>query len=90
MLKIDVAMDAGTAALSIEGQVIGPWVGELERVCGSLLSSGTGLTVDLARVSFLSHEGAALLLRLREGGVLLANCSPLVAEQLRAHERRAR
>ena len=88
MLKIDVAERADGATAHIEGQLIGPWVAELERVCTALLSGGRDVKIDLARVSFVARDGAELLCRLCECGAALENCSPLVAEQLKGRARR--
>lgn len=91
MLKIVVERPAGMMArLRLEGQVIGPWVEELEGACGPMLASGNGLTLDLGSVSFISREGARLLSSLRGRGVALQGCSGLVSEQLRAHEEATR
>jgi hypothetical protein len=41
MLKIVMAeTGAETAVLHLEGQMIGPWVTELERVCEPILTGG--------------------------------------------------
>ena len=76
----------GQATLRLEGQVIGPWVGELERVCAPILASGVGLLLDLSGVSFLSREGVLLLCRMRDRQVPLLNCSAFVMEQIKALE----
>lgn len=73
-----------TTVLHLEGQVIGPWVEELGRVCEPILATGAGLSLDLSSVSFVSREGACLLWRLRDERVTLRNCSRFVAEQLKA------
>jgi len=70
--------------LHLEGQVIGPWVEELGRVCAPILATGTRLSLDLSGVSFVSREGVRLLWRLRDEQVILLNCSRFVAEQLKA------
>ena len=70
--------------LHLEGQVIGPWVEELGRVCAPILATGTRLSLDLSGVSFVSREGVRLLWRLRDERVTLLNCSRFVAEQLKA------
>ena len=69
--------------LDLEGQVIGPWVQELDRVCEPILARGAGLSLDLSSVSFVSREGAELLWRLRDRHTRLLNCSRFVAEQLK-------
>jgi hypothetical protein len=84
MLKIDVAECGGGARLTMDGQVIGPWVEELERVSGAILSRGGALRLDLAGVSFVSREGAHLLRRLESRGAAISGCSGFVAEQLKA------
>jgi hypothetical protein len=76
----------GQATLRLEGQVIGPWVGELEQVCAPILASGVGLLLDLSGVSFLSREGVLLLCRLRDRQVPVLNCSAFVMEQIKALE----
>ena len=72
-----------TPVLDLEGQVIGPWVQELDRVCEPILASGAGLSLDLSSVSFISREGVELLSRLRGRRTRLLNCSRFVAEQLK-------
>ena len=84
MLKIEIEADDTTTTLRLEGQVIGPWVAELDRLCGDILDRGGALRLDLGTVSFVSHDGARLLRGLRARRATLANCSGLVAEQLRS------
>ncbi|HEV8438852.1 MAG TPA: hypothetical protein VGT40_12215 [Methylomirabilota bacterium] len=87
MLKIVVEETGkGAIVLHLEGQVIGPWVEELRRVCAPLLASGARVTVDLSTVSFVGREGLGLLGCLRNRNVTLANSAGLVAEQLRAEK----
>lgn len=84
MLRI-VVEDAGEgrAVIRLEGQIIGPWVGELERVCEPIVARGIGLQLDLSTVSFVSREGIEFLSRLGDHA-RLTNCSRFVAEQLKA------
>jgi ABC-type transporter Mla MlaB component len=84
MLKIVDGKGASDGpTLCLEGQVIGAWVGELGRVCESILAAGEKLSLDLAEVSFVSREGVHLLWKLRNRQVALLNCSHFVAEQLK-------
>lgn len=69
--------------LRLEGQVRGPWVEELRRSCEQLLTTGSGLILDLTEVSFIDMDGVALCRRLRDRKVALMHCSPFVAEQLK-------
>jgi len=87
MLKI--VMKEGppeTPVVDLEGQVIGPWVQELDRVCEPILARGGGLSLDLSGVSFVSRDGVELLWRLRDRHTRLLNCSRFLAEQLKAHD----
>ena len=85
MLKIELLQNRQDAVtLELAGRVVGPWVAELNRSCEQALGVGGTLSVDLRGVSFVDREGVELLLRLRRRHVSLINCSPFVAEQLKA------
>ena len=85
MLKIVLDHSpSGSAVLSLEGQVIGPWVRELERACRPILASESRLELDLRGVSYLSQEGVRLLWTLRDREVGLLHCSAFIAEQLKS------
>jgi anti-anti-sigma factor len=79
--------EAGRTCLRLEGQITGPWVEELRRVCTKTLGnnglSTEHLVIDLAGVSFLDAAGIALVQELAARRVLFTNCSSFVAEQLR-------
>lgn len=84
MLRIDAIETEGRVVLQVEGRVVGAWVGELLEACEAALAERSLLTVDLAGVEFVDRDGLALLERLRDGEVTLANCSAFVSEQLKA------
>jgi anti-anti-sigma regulatory factor len=87
MLKMVLSEDLGKrTTVRLEGQVIGPWVEELSRVCEPILTSGSSLALDLSDVSFVSREGVRVLCELRAQHVLLQNCSRFVVEQLKTLE----
>jgi len=74
VLKIvTIGPEANGTVLQLEGQIIGPWVDELQHTCDRLLTVSP-ITLDLAHVSFVTR------------GVPLLHCSPFVAEQLRVQE----
>lgn len=79
--------EGGATYLRLEGQVTGPWVEELRRVCTETPAndghSQNHLVIDLAGVSFLDAEGIALFHELAARRVLFTNCPSFVAEQLR-------
>lgn len=90
MLRISGAEDRDRlteGTLRLEGEVTGPWVGELRRVCFELLGNNRNrqshLVLDVAGVSFLDADGIALFRELSEQHVLFTNGSAFIAEQLR-------
>lgn len=60
----------------------GPSIDELRRSCDGVLFRGKRLTLDLSEVSFIDHDGVALLRSLKSTNVQLENCSPFVALRL--------
>ena len=85
MLKISQAGKANhSVTLKLEGRVVGPWVGELCQVCGTLLTEGRSLKLDLADMTFADANGVAVLSSFKSRGVTLTNCSPFVEEQLKS------
>jgi anti-anti-sigma regulatory factor len=84
MLKIVLTSTVnGRAVIRLEGRVIGPWVEEVRRSCDEVLKTGASVTLDCSEVSFVDREGVKLLRRLGSGEVVLSNCSPFVAEQVK-------
>ena len=85
MLRIVSAGNGhGATTLVLEGRLTGPWVGELRDSCQAALDSATPLILDLGKVTFIDREGIELLRMLADRRAQLTNCSPFVAEQLRA------
>jgi anti-anti-sigma regulatory factor len=90
MLRIsqgDARDDEGPIHLRLEGQITGPWVDELRRVCSDTSGNKTHgkrhLVIDLAGVSFLDAAGIALFHELAARRVQFTKCSAFVAEQLK-------
>jgi hypothetical protein len=84
MLKISQVERAGQElVLKLEGRVVGPWVGELQRVCEPPLNAGNGLTLDLMEVAFADAQGVAVLANLQRRGVKLTKATPFLKEQLK-------
>lgn len=86
MLKIESiqTVNSGSTTLRLEGRVIGPWVEEVRQSCESVCSRGARLILDLSDVSFVDRQGIELFRSLQHRQVELRNCSPFVAEQLKA------
>jgi hypothetical protein len=57
----------------LEGRLVGPWLGELERCWRELERSGSGrkFVVDLMGVTFVDPEGKALLSQICQSGAEL-------------------
>jgi len=91
MLKISQVEQPGQQLVfKLEGRVVGPWVGELQRACEPSINAGNGLTLDLMEVAFVDVPGAALLANLQRRGAKLSNATPFLKEQLKRTGRRAR
>ena len=85
MLKISLE-DSGNHAvtLRLEGRIAGPWIAELNNTCEELLQQNRRVTLNLAEVAFADREAVMLLRKLQSRGIVLAECSPFTAEQLKA------
>jgi hypothetical protein len=90
MLKISQGTaqnEGGAICLLLEGQITGPWVEELRRVCADTLGnngrSTSHLVLDLAGISFLDADGIALFRELTARRVSFTNSSVFIAEQLK-------
>ena len=84
MLKISLE-DGGDRGVSLrlEGRIAGPWTAELNELCEKLRRENRQLSLIMAEVSFLDRTAAQLLAKLKLQGVILVECSPFTAEQLK-------
>jgi anti-anti-sigma regulatory factor len=83
MLRITMNDDGDTVRLTLEGQLHGPWVGELEKACRPALDTGRTLLLDLAEVNYADHVGARLLVCLGHSKASLLRPSAFLREQLK-------
>jgi hypothetical protein len=88
MLRISEVIQGAHEARTfrLEGNVTGPWVTELRRVCLEALESNghrCSLVLDLTGLAFLDVDGVALFRDLTVHRVTFINPSPFIAEQLR-------
>ena len=84
MLRISrVVSPNNVVTLRLEGQMQGPWIEELHRLCEQFLTTEHRLILDLADVSFVDAAGVELLKELRSHCVTLLSPSPFVVEQLK-------
>jgi hypothetical protein len=83
MLRISQNTNSnGCVSLRLEGELAGPWVTEVGRVCSGIVNSRQPLFIDLKEVSFVDREGIRLLASLLAQTVELKRCSPFLREQL--------
>jgi hypothetical protein len=73
MLKITTHRSDDSTRITLEGRLVGPWIGELERCWRESEQSVAGrrLIVDLTGVTFVEPEGKALLTRIYQAGAEL-------------------
>jgi len=85
MLKISLENGGHQAVtLRLEGRIAGPWTAELNEVCEHVLRENRRLSLIMADVAFLDRAAAQLLAKLKSRGVVLSECSPFTAEQLKS------
>ena len=85
MLKISIMELLGKLpTLRLEGQISGPWVEALRKVCDGELTTHEGLILDLTDVSFVDRDGIMFLTTLPSRQVVLVNYQPFVAELLKS------
>ena len=87
MLRITTIQDANSSAtLKLEGKLLAPWIDELEAACSQASSRAEGTTLDLSGISFVDSAGSTALRTLRQRGMQLVGCSPLVTELIGSSE----
>ena len=92
MLKITTDRSDDSTRITLEGRLVGPWIGELERCWRESETSAAGrrLIVDLTGVTFVEQEGKALLTRMHQAGAdLIATgcCMRSIVEDAKNHVR---
>jgi len=79
MLRITIDEKQDAVVLRLEGELIGPWVEEVEQCWRKVFASQgrRSVHVDLSAVSFVDTAGGALLNRMHEAGFRFAGGSAL-------------
>lgn len=74
MLRITIHDKKDAVVLSLEGELIGPWVQEVEQCWRKVFArlGNRSVHVDLSAVSFVDAAGGALLHRMQEAGFRFA------------------
>ena len=84
MLKISIISDSDQAIqFQLEGNLVGPWVEELQRLSDEALSHQKAVSLDLEKVWFVDPRGVTLLRDLARKQVSQFNCSQFVTQQLK-------
>jgi hypothetical protein len=83
MLRITAhETDPTTVLLRLEGKLLEPWIGELERCVDGAVAARKSLSLDLSTLTFADAAGTRVLAELIERGIPLAACSGFVAALL--------
>lgn len=85
MIKITHLTDEedGVTRLRVDGRILSKTTEALERACSAALGGRCPLLLDVAGVSFVDTDGAALLTTIVERGAVVVGASPFVSEILR-------
>ena len=78
MLRITTNNEPAAIVLKLEGRLVGDWVEELRRCCGTAAVPGMSLRVVLTDVTFVDRAGRDLLRRLAEQGAQLVADEPMM------------
>lgn len=86
MLRItQVSEDSDSVCLKVEGRVIGDWVSELDRTCGSCLVRKRQITLDISDVTYIDRRGVETLKAIVGERVRLTGTNLLVEGLLGRH-----
>jgi ABC-type transporter Mla MlaB component len=78
----ETARSEATRTFRLEGKLLGPWLGELSKLCAQSLERSEQVHLDLAAVAFADAAGARLMDDLIRQGVTVVECSGFIAELL--------
>ncbi len=83
MLRIESHSTSETGpGLRLEGQLIGPWVDELEAAIMRTRPGSGSMRLDLSGLRYADDRGLHLLRRLTDQGVAMENASLFIRELL--------
>jgi anti-anti-sigma regulatory factor len=84
MLRITIE-EANAVVLRLEGQLIGPWVEDVEQCWRNVFATlgERSVQVDLSSVNFMDAAGGALLNRMHDAGFRLAGGGALMGKTWR-------
>lgn len=84
MLRITIDEGEEAVVLRLEGQLIGPWVEDVEQCWRRAFATlgSRSVQVDLSAVSFMDASGSALLSRMHDAGFRFAGDTPATSRLL--------
>jgi hypothetical protein len=90
MFRISIVDTPSQRTLLVEGTLVPPWTGELQRVWGDAGQEldSRKLVVDLANVTVISREGESTLFKLMKNGASFSGCGVLTKHVLKQLARR--
>ena len=77
-----VAGGRGQVALRVAGQLVGSWVGVLERECVAALAEGGRPQLELSELTYVSSAGLRLLAEMRDRGLCMLGLTPLLSDMI--------
>jgi anti-anti-sigma regulatory factor len=84
MLRITIDEGKDAVVLRLEGQLIGPWVEDVEQCWRKAFETlgSRSVQVNLSAVNFVDASGGALLIRMHAAGFRLAGSTPATGHLL--------
>lgn len=83
MLRItEISEIADSVTLKVEGRIVSEWVTVLEQECLKWLRAKPEVLLDFSEVTFIDHNGVAMLKRIASANLRLINCPALIHEML--------
>jgi anti-anti-sigma regulatory factor len=84
MLRITIEEKQNAVVLLLEGQLIGPWVTDVEQCWKNVFATRgqRSVQVDLSAVHFVDSAGGALLNRMHAAGFRLAGGGPMLLKDI--------
>ena len=83
VLKITrLSHKARALTIKLEGEILGPWLGDVRDACTKRGRRSRRLLLDLAAVTYADAAGVQLLRDLMHAGIEIAGCSSFVSDML--------
>jgi anti-anti-sigma regulatory factor len=74
----EISESADSVTLKVEGRIVSEWIAVLEQECLKWLRAKPEVLLDFSEVTFIEHNGVAMLKRIAFPGLRLINCPALI------------